>query len=33
MLISSIDTWANEWVAFVRVSTDEGAEGWGQVAP
>ena len=33
MLISAIDTWANEWVAFVRVSTDEGAEGWGQVAP
>ena len=24
---------SNEWVALVRVRTDEGAEGWGQVAP
>jgi L-alanine-DL-glutamate epimerase-like enolase superfamily enzyme len=31
--ISAIDTWANEWVAFVRVRTDDGGEGWGQIAP
>ena len=33
MKITGIDTFANEWVALVRVRTDEGAEGWGQVAP
>ena len=33
MKITAIDTFANEWVALVRVRTDEGAEGWGQVAP
>ena len=33
MRISAIDSWANEWVAFVRVRTDDGDEGWGQIAP
>jgi L-alanine-DL-glutamate epimerase-like enolase superfamily enzyme len=33
MRIASIDTWANEWVAFVRVRSDDGDEGWGQTAP
>ena len=33
MKITRIDTFTNEWVALVRVRTDEGAEGWGQVAP
>jgi L-alanine-DL-glutamate epimerase-like enolase superfamily enzyme len=31
--IASIESFTNEWVGFVRVSTDDGAEGWGQVAP
>jgi L-alanine-DL-glutamate epimerase-like enolase superfamily enzyme len=31
--IRSIETFGNEYVALVRVRTDEGAEGWGQVAP
>ena len=33
MLIKSIETFANEFVAFVRVTADSGAFGWGQVAP
>jgi L-alanine-DL-glutamate epimerase-like enolase superfamily enzyme len=33
MRIDRIETFGNEWVAFVRVRTDDGAEGWGQVAP
>jgi L-alanine-DL-glutamate epimerase-like enolase superfamily enzyme len=31
--IASLETFGNEHVALVRVRTDEGAEGWGQVAP
>jgi L-alanine-DL-glutamate epimerase-like enolase superfamily enzyme len=31
--ISSVESFGNEDVALVRVRTDEGAEGWGQVAP
>jgi L-alanine-DL-glutamate epimerase-like enolase superfamily enzyme len=31
--IASIETFSTEDVAFVRVRTDDGAEGWGQVAP
>jgi len=31
--ITSIETFSNEFVGLVRVRTDEGAEGWGQVAP
>jgi L-alanine-DL-glutamate epimerase-like enolase superfamily enzyme len=31
--IASIETFANEWVAFVRVRDRDGAEGWGQVSP
>lgn len=33
MKIASIETFTNEFVCFVRVRTDAGAEGWGQVAP
>ncbi|SLN63639.1 mandelate racemase/muconate lactonizing enzyme family protein [Oceanibacterium hippocampi] len=33
MIIASIETFTNEFVCFVRVRTDDGAEGWGQVAP
>jgi L-alanine-DL-glutamate epimerase-like enolase superfamily enzyme len=33
MKITSIESFGNEHVALVRVHTDEGAEGWGQVAP
>jgi L-alanine-DL-glutamate epimerase-like enolase superfamily enzyme len=31
--ITAIETVGNEFVALVRVATDDGAEGWGQVAP
>jgi L-alanine-DL-glutamate epimerase-like enolase superfamily enzyme len=31
--IARIETVGNEFVALVRVATDEGLEGWGQVAP
>ena len=33
MTIRSIETFANQFVALVRVSTADGATGWGQVAP
>jgi L-alanine-DL-glutamate epimerase-like enolase superfamily enzyme len=33
MKIKSIETFSNAFVCFVRVSTDDGASGWGQVAP
>ena len=33
MKITRIETFANEFVALVRVCADDGAEGWGQVAP
>ncbi len=33
MKISRIETFTNEFVCFVRVRTDDGAEGWGQAAP
>jgi L-alanine-DL-glutamate epimerase-like enolase superfamily enzyme len=32
MKIRSIETFANEFVGFVRIRTDDGAEGWGQVS-
>jgi L-alanine-DL-glutamate epimerase-like enolase superfamily enzyme len=31
--IASVETFGDEHVALVRVRTDDGAEGWGQVAP
>ncbi len=31
--IASIETFANEWVGFVRVRDGDGGEGWGQVSP
>jgi L-alanine-DL-glutamate epimerase-like enolase superfamily enzyme len=33
MKIASIETFCNEFVGFVRVTTDTGLQGWGQVAP
>jgi len=33
MKIKRIETYCNQFVGFVRVTTDDGAEGWGQVAP
>jgi len=33
VLISSIETFASEYVSLVRVRTDDGDEGWGQVSP
>ena len=33
MKIAKIETWTNEFVCFVKVTTNEGNEGWGQVAP
>lgn len=32
MKISSIETFSNEFVGFVRVTTDDGQQGWGQVS-
>ncbi len=32
MKIKSIETFSNEFVGLVRVRTDDGAEGWGQVS-
>lgn len=33
MKIASIETFTDEFVCFVRVRSDSGAEGWGQTAP
>ncbi len=33
MKIAEIETFATVDVALVRVRTEDGAEGWGQVAP
>jgi L-alanine-DL-glutamate epimerase-like enolase superfamily enzyme len=33
VLISSIETFASEYLTLVRVRTDDGDEGWGQVSP
>lgn len=33
MKIKTIETFCNEFVCFVRVTTDQGSQGWGQVAP
>ena len=33
MKIQSIETFTSEFVCFVRVTVDEGQQGWGQVAP
>ena len=33
MKIKSIETFSNEFVSMVRVRTDDGAEGWGQISP
>src|SRR5210317_1406435 len=33
MKISSVETFATEYVTLVRLRTDDGDEGWGQVSP
>ena len=33
MKIKRLETFCNAYVGFVRVTTDEGQEGWGQVSP
>ena len=33
MRIDHVDSFSTEWVGLVRVRTDDGHEGWGQVAP
>ena len=33
MIIKSIETFTNQFVCFVRVTTEDGSQGWGQVAP
>ncbi|MDH3474932.1 MAG: mandelate racemase/muconate lactonizing enzyme family protein [Rhodospirillales bacterium] len=33
MKIASLETFCNEFVGMVRVRTEDGAEGWGQVSP
>ena len=33
MKIQSIETFTNEFVCFVKVTSDDGHQGWGQVAP
>ncbi len=33
MKIRSIETFTNDFVCFVRVTSDSGAQGWGQTAP
>lgn len=33
MKIRTIETFTNEFVCFTRVTTEDGAQGWGQVAP
>jgi L-alanine-DL-glutamate epimerase-like enolase superfamily enzyme len=33
MKIKSIETFTTEFVGFVRVTTDDGKQGWGQVSP
>lgn len=32
-LISRLETFSNEFVAFVRVTCDDGSHGWGQTSP
>lgn len=33
MKLDKIETFSNEFVCFVRITTEDGAQGWGQVAP
>lgn len=33
MKIAAIETYADRWVGMLRVRTDEGGEGWGQLSP
>ena len=33
MKLNSIETFSDEFVCFVRIETEDGTKGWGQVAP
>lgn len=33
MKIKSIESFCDEFICFVRVTTDDGSQGWGQTAP
>jgi len=33
MKIDRIESWSDEQIGFVRISADDGAEGWGQLSP
>ena len=33
MKIAKIETFSDAFICFVRVTSDSGAQGWGQVAP
>ena len=33
MKIKRIETFTTQFICFVRVTTDDGRKGWGQVAP
>ncbi len=33
MKITAIETYSNEFVAFLRVTAEDGSQGWGQVSP
>ena len=33
MKITKLETFANEFVGFVRLTTEDGRQGWGQVRP
>jgi L-alanine-DL-glutamate epimerase-like enolase superfamily enzyme len=33
MKLTAIETFANEFICFVRATAEDGATGWGQVAP
>ena len=33
MKISRLETFSDQYIGFVRVTSDDGSEGWGQVSP
>ena len=33
MKITKLETFSNTYVGFVRVTTESGAQGWGQLSP
>ena len=32
MIVNRLETFSNRWVGFVKVTTDTGDEGWGQMS-